>query len=222
MAQPQPLFSHTSDSALLIRGYELRATDRTYADSNRSIFWGLEDASVLASSETRLFTCFRFLPGTAEWGTAWRKERGKECINLDLVFLTDIELPFFGCNLASLSPGLQRLVIGLASRDVFVEVVDNCSGKLSAWGHDPAQIKNSLAHWFERQGYAGIESLFSLFEGDADLSDCEGVIPWLDFDDVVSLYEQFTMRRSDFTTRLDSRFHYENVGTKPKNKTKTS
>jgi len=129
MTEPTAFFKSTSDSTMEIRGYSLRATDPAHRDSPSTIFRGLEHVDVLASSETRLGTCFRFLDAACDWGTAWRKSRGEDRIGLDLVFLNHVDLPFYGRSLAALSPGLQRLVIGLTARNVFAEVVNSCATK---------------------------------------------------------------------------------------------
>jgi len=206
---------------MTIRGYQLRSTNLAYRDTEETIFRSLEDVDVLASSEARLSVCFRFLDVECNWGTAWRKDRGKDCIGLDLVFLSHVDLPFYGSSLAALSAGLQRLVIGLATRDVFAEVVDSCATKYKAWGHDPAQIHERLTFWFDNEGYTRIRKLFALFERDASLSNCEGVVPWLEFDDIVLMYERWIASRgADFTTTLDSRFYYERIGSSFRNRKK--
>lgn len=206
---------------MTIRGYELRTTELAHRDTPGSIFRSLEQVDFLASSETRLFTCFRFVDVESDWGTAWRKHQREDCIALDLVFLNHVDLPFYGSSLATLPAGLQRLVIGLTTRDVFAEVVTRCATKFKAWGHDPAQIQERLTFWFENEGYTRIWKLFDLFERDASLSDCEGVIPWLEFDDIVLMYERWiTLHGADFATTLDSRFYYERIGSSPRNRKK--
>ena len=206
---------------MTIRGYELRATDLAHRDTEESIFRSLEHVDFLASSETRFSICFRFLDIECDWGTAWRKHRGEDCIGLDLVFLNHVDLPFYGSSLATLSAGLQRLVIGLTAQDVFAEVIDSCATKFKTWGHDPAQIHERLTLWFDNEGYTRVWNLFALFESDASLSDCEGVIPWLEFDDIILLYERWLASHgADFQTTLDSRFYYARIGSNPRNKKK--
>ena len=100
-------FSYSSDSSVTIRGYELRSTDPAASDTGASIFSSLESAEAGGSStETRLFTVFRFLPTSADWGTVWRKARGENRIDLDLVFLTDTAQNFWGSMLVELSSSL--------------------------------------------------------------------------------------------------------------------
>ena len=212
-------FSYSSDSSVTIRGYELRSTDPAASDTGTSIFSSLESEGAGASStETRLFTVFRFLPTSAGWGTVWRKARGENRIDLDLVFLTDTALPFWGSTLVQLSPGLQRLVIGLAAKEVFQETITDCAEKFRAWGHDPLQIEQQFADWFDEQGYTRIAHLFEQFDANVNLSECEGTIPWLDFDEVLFVYERFATHRSEFTARVDARYFSERSGQKPKNR----
>ena len=79
-----------------------------------------------------------------------------------------------------------------------------------------------MAFWFDSEGYARIRKLFALFEGEASLSDCEGVIPWLEFDDIVFMYERWLASQgAGFVTTLDSRFYYERMGSKPRNRKKS-
>ena len=217
-AMNHAFFSYSSDSAVTIFGYELRSTDPTASDTGKSIFTSLESANICASSETRLFTVFRFLPSSANWGTAWRKAKGENCIHLDLVYLTDVTLPFWQARLLDLSPGLQRLVIGLAAKEVFDETIKGCANRFSEWGHDPVQIREQFASWFAEQGYTRIERLFNQFEADANLSESEGIVPWLDFDEIVLIYERFATNRSEFKNRLDSKYFFELSGKKPQNK----
>ncbi|GKX57420.1 hypothetical protein SOASR030_35320 [Leminorella grimontii] len=218
-----PFFSSTSDSAMTIRGYELRSTERAYGYSLRTIFDELERVDFLASAETRIFTCFRFLDAKSDWGTVWRKIKGEDCIGLDLVFLNDVDLPFYNTTLAALSSGLQRLAIGLTTRDVFIEVLDSCAHRFKEWGHDPAQIHARLESWFHNEGYSQIWKLFDLFGQDTNLSDCERLIPWLTFDDVVFLYERWhASQGKNFVSTLDSRCHYKQIGLIPKNKKKSA
>ena len=102
--------------------------------------------------------------------------------------------------------------------EVFDEATMGCATRLTEWGHDPAQIRVQFATWFADQGYTRIERLFNQFEVNANLSDCEGIVPWLNFDEIVLIYERFATNRSEFKNRLDSKYFFELSGKKPQNK----
>ena len=96
--------------------------------------------------------------------------------------------------------------------------ITDCAEKFRAWGHDPLQIEQQFADWFDEQGYTRIAYLFEQFDAHVNLSECEGTIPWLDFDEVLFVYERFATHRSEFTARVDARYFSERSGQKPKNR----
>ncbi len=209
-----PFFEYVTDCDATIEGFYVQGPE----DRRIDILNGLNAFDVLAAPEPRISCAFRFLRIEHDWGTAWRKSKNANSISLDAVFLVDHVIPFFAAPLIELSPGLQRLVIGLTAHELFKEVIQTKSRLFEAWGHDPEELLEKISHWFSVSGYTGIQSLFSMFEQDENLADCNMAIPWLTFDDIVFLYERHVLASHLFTFKMDSSLYYSIINENPNNK----